>query len=379
MGARLLWCLVLAAGLWACSDGGTSEPGGGGVPFTGGTTGDGGDEPSGDDVPTSTPRRLSLGTLGSCVVYDDSRMWCWGWNQNGQFGTGRDSQFETPTHVYELGPVEVMALAGDFGCAATVGGGVECMGYDHGGTDQAVALDDAAVGLAVGSGHACALLDGGGVACWGQNSSGQLGDGTQQGRVDPAPVTGLAGVDAVAGEHDRTCALAGGELWCWGAQLGSAGTWLEPQRVDGLSGVDAVSLGGDQTCVVRGDELWCWGNGACDALGRAGDCEVPFRVVEVGVPVDEVVALDGATCARSGGDVWCWGRNYRGQLGDGTREEHVAPAVVEGLPDVTALGGGDDHVCAATADDHVWCWGGNGNGKIGNGTTIDQLTPVQVL
>ncbi|MFH2009479.1 MAG: hypothetical protein ABI333_23000 [bacterium] len=345
-----------------------------------GTDGDGSVSGSDAAVPMGSPVSMSLGSLGTCVVYSGGHQWCWGWNQNGQFGTRRDTQFERPEHIQELGAVDRMALAGDFGCVIYAGGDVECFGYDHGGTDQPVNLNGAAVDLGTGHGHGCALLSGGTVECWGQNSDGQLGDGTPQGREDPAPVTGLSGIVAIDAAADRSCALGGnGDVWCWGRRLdGTGDDRYSPEQITGLGSTTAISMGDDQTCALQNDgTVMCWGYGACNALDLAGDCATPVSVPGLSA-VDEIAVGDSAGCARSGGELRCWGRNSRGQMGDGTLDPIYTPTPVSGLTGVTLVGFGSDHACAAVTGDDIYCWGANGNGQIGNGTTIDQLTPIDV-
>lgn len=77
-----------------------------------------------------------------------------------------------------------------------------------------------AITTVLGHGY-CVLLQDGTVACWGQNSSFELGRGTEAGVGDsasPMRVTGLA--DIVSIEH--TCAIdKDGAAWCWGL-----GPWL---------------------------------------------------------------------------------------------------------------------------------------------------------
>lgn len=362
----LAWLLTLLASL-GCSSEGSTDNGGGG---TGGVGGGG--------TWTFAPSQLSLGSLGSCAGFD-GQLWCWGWNQNEQFGTARDTQFERPTRIHELGTVREMALGGDFACAL-LSWGVQCMGYDHGGTDGPVDFGTAMpAGLAVGHGHACALVADGSVSCWGQNESGQLGDGTPQGRVDPAPVAGLSDAVAVAAAADRSCALDGsGAVWCWGRRLDSSGDpRLAPEPIAGLATVEVLGMSADQSCVLLTDgSVSCWGHGACNALDLPDSCDAPVPVP--GLPAVEELAIgDSAGCARAGSELYCWGRNARGQLGDGTLDASPNPKPVPGLTAQGRVAFGSDHVCAASQDS-VYCWGSNGNGQIGNGTTIDQLTPVDV-
>lgn len=341
-----------------------------------GSGGDGGD----GDPPRGSPASMSLGALGSCVIYEGGQMFCWGWNQNGQFGTRRDTQFESPEHIHELGAVERMALSGDFGCALMDDGDVECMGYDHGGTDQPIALNGAAVGIATGLRHGCALLTGGAVECWGQNAEGQLGDGTLQGREDPAPVTGLSQAVAIYAAADRSCALDGdGGVWCWGRRLDDSDEQrLSPERISGLGATAALSMSDDQTCARREDgTVMCWGYGACDALDRSGDCPEPVPVPGLAA-VEQIATGDSAACARTGDSLLCWGENSNGQMGTGDLDPVYTPTAVDGLSGVVLIGFGEAHVCAVLDSDSIYCWGGNGNGQVGNGTTIDQLTPVEL-
>lgn len=55
------------------------------------------------------------------------------------------------------------------------------------------------------------------------------------------------------------------------------------------------------------------------------------------------------------GDVECWGKNKYGQVGDGTTEERLVPAVV--MRDIKHIVMGQLDACALRRDDTIWCWG----------------------
>ena len=80
--------------------------------------------------------------------------------------------------------------------------------------------------MAVGVAHVCAVTAAGAVLCWGANGSGELGDGTQQDRLTPTPVSGASsGFARVFAGNGRTCATrADGHTLCWGAPLVGDGT-----------------------------------------------------------------------------------------------------------------------------------------------------------
>lgn len=73
-----------------------------------------------------------------------------------------------------------------------------------------------------------------------------------------------------------------------------------------------------------------------------------------------------------------WGHNTYGQLGDGTKEDRLAPVEVSGLTDVISVHTGGFNSFALRADGTVWAWGLNSSGQLGIGTTTEQLTPAQV-
>ncbi len=82
-------------------------------------------------------------------------------------------------------------------------------------------------------GNACVLLGDGTVKCWGNNAQGGVGDGTYSDRTDPRTVqkeggTNLTGVTFL----DDTCAIAAGDLWCWGTN-GYFSTLLRPSTIVG--------------------------------------------------------------------------------------------------------------------------------------------------
>jgi alpha-tubulin suppressor-like RCC1 family protein len=89
-------------------------------------------------------------------------------------------------------------------------------------------------------------MQGGGVRCWGNNSFGELGDGTTEGRSTPPTDDVLTDVQAIAAGARHVCELmASGGVRCWGSnqsgQLGD-GTTLDRSAPtsDVVTGVQAL-------------------------------------------------------------------------------------------------------------------------------------------
>jgi alpha-tubulin suppressor-like RCC1 family protein len=265
--------------------------------------------------------------------------------------------------------------------------------------------------LDAGGKHACAVTSGGGAKCWGLNFKGQLGDGTNSHRSAANDVAGLtSGVASVAASRGwvtdsgeglgHSCAVTvSGGVKCWGAndygQLGDGTTTsrLTPVDVTGLSApATAVATGWIHTCaLLQGGAVQCWGR---NQAGELGDGTTTQRTTPVGVSglasgTAEIAAGPAFTCAlTSGGAIKCWGANNKGQLGDGTTTDRLAPVDVVGLGIgvvrvtvggiLPSSGPTSGHSCAITTSGGVKCWGSNNVGQLGEGSVTDRLTPFDV-
>lgn len=257
------------------------------------------------------------------------------------------------------------------GCGSTCG--AAC----RGGTCREVEV------LALGARHSCALFDDGVVECWGANERGELGDGTDKSRSQPAPVFGLEGGVSLSSVYQHACAVtAGGEVWCWGwndsDQIGG-GMYVQtsPFRILQVPKAIAVVVGGHHSCaLLENGESWCWGDNGDGQLGAESSestSATPLRVE--GLPASvEVVLGTSHSCARdAAGAVRCWGRNTFGQLG-AEGSSRSTPQVVE-LPPSKGLAAGYAHTCALSRDGEVWCWGWNHRGQAGNGSVQQSAVP----
>jgi serine/threonine-protein kinase len=129
---------------------------------------------------------------------------CWGEGTSGELGNNMTADSSTPVQVAMLGNASLVETGGgptdhDASCAID-SGSVYCWGRGNDGrlgagnpnnssTPKRVnGLPAAAIGLALGYGHACALLTTGDIYCWGRGTSGQLGDGNKTSSLTPVAV-----------------------------------------------------------------------------------------------------------------------------------------------------------------------------------------------
>ena len=245
----------------------------------------------------------------TCALDDAGRLYCWGANDNGQFGNGTTTASPLPVAVDTTG-----ALAG-----------------------RAIRR------FASGEDHTCAIDVVGVGYCWGANDKGQLGNGTTQPSLVPVPVVPPPGTvsntySSISVGGATSCGWGrDGAVTCWGqgnaGQLGT-GSLLDassPQWVQFGDGLDAgaiatLNVGGSSVCAASTDgRVFCWGSNSEGQLGDASreDSPVPVRVVKgEGQPALEdfnrIGASDGSSCAVSkDGTAWCWGSNADGRLGAG--------------------------------------------------------------
>src|SRR5207248_2880670 len=160
---------------------------------------------------------------------DAGKLWCWGFNGEGELGNG--------SFMDEHVPVPVAS------------------------TDQWTAI-------AVGRHHACGIKADGTMWCWGDNSTNQLGNNLGGQSTTPI-VVGSETFTHVAAGFNHTCGrTTTGHLRCWGydnlGELGRPNTTTIYGAVlfDGVdqSGWTDVIAKYENTCARRDDgSLWCWG------------------------------------------------------------------------------------------------------------------------
>ncbi|MCA9632287.1 MAG: hypothetical protein KC766_31760, partial [Myxococcales bacterium] len=222
---------------------------------------------------------LAAGGTHACAALEDGSVWCWGEGGAGQLGNGRPADAGSPVRVCGIRDVEGLALTDRASCAIVGNGEVSCWGSGLGGEPSSAPVEleglTGAKQIAAGKNHVCALARGR-VRCWGKGSDGQLGNGKNADSPRPQAVdlrrlSKHKRVTAVHAGDDRSCArFADGRLACWGegkaGQLGNGGLEASsrPVLVKRLSDVTDVATQGDRSCAVAGGALSCWGR-----LGRS--------------------------------------------------------------------------------------------------------------
>lgn len=357
-------------------------------------------------------RSLSAGNNHACAVLAAGTVRCWGDNGRGQIGDGTLANRLTPvvarlSSTETLGSVVSISGGGAHTCALLIGANVFCWGFNSNGqlgtgnnTSQAFATFVPGLtgtkAISAGSQHTCALRFDATVKCWGDNAQGQLGDNSQLDRNAPVAVqAGVADVQGVSAGQFHTCLLRGtGIAVCWGqgtfGQIGEGNfiaNRLTPQfPVSDLSGAFQIESGTSHSCAIRVDDsVRCWGRGNQGQIGDGGVNDrnaselaiLPGTIGARGITLERAHACAG----RAGGNVACWGVNFRGQLGlnDNVFSTHPSPGTVFALNDALSVSAGRAHTCALRAAGLVSCWGSNVAGELGDGTTTDRQQPVAVL
>ena len=291
----------------------------------------------------------------TCALTVSGRAMCWGQNVRGTIGDGTTTDRPTPVEVPGLpGPVRSIAAGGSQTCALMESGSVLCWGRnDFAQLGNGTLVDGASPGavlglpagiesLSVGGGHSCVVTSSGGLVCWGLNRTGQIGNGSTSDGQAPVEVPTLqSGVASVSAGGFHTCAVTvSGGVRCWGSnefgQLGDGTNQdrLEPVPVAGLeSGVVAVSAGLYHTCALRTDgTVSCWGKNDNGEMGDGTTTQRPVPVAPTGLDglrVVQVQAGGGQTCAATAdGGLWCWGQNLYFQVGDGTTTNQTSAVKV---------------------------------------------------
>jgi alpha-tubulin suppressor-like RCC1 family protein len=220
---------------------------------------------------------VTLGYEHVCGVRA-GRLYCWGANDFGALGTGKEHDEFGPAQIGEAADWESVSAGGSNTCA--IGSGVlYCWGDDYHGQVPGAVVDPAMphvrsplrIGsesdwqsIAVGGEFSCGTRAGR-LNCWGLGLDGQLGLGGDRFVAAPVPVGEATDWHGVSAGGSRACALRADRVYCWGSkETGTPGSQSpasasSPQRIGKAAEWQSVSAGNDYACGVRAGALYCWG------------------------------------------------------------------------------------------------------------------------
>lgn len=341
--------------------------------------------------------QLSAGGGTTCARTEDGGVHCWGDNRQAELGLAVEpAVFDEDAHS-EPAPVALgepavrVDVAQGSACALLASGKLACWGKDD--QKQLASESDAGVdiehpvrgpGIAGVGSLSFARTSGGTFTRFGLDSAGQVfswgalaGDeGIISGRVasvspdsTPRRIESLEQVTSVAasvwiqppwdpppwnpGEpppenkppkpRGHACAIAAGEVYCWGASnAGALCTGIpdkeqEPRRAPFTAKTwpQQLAVADEITCARMMDgTVQCCGS---DTRGRLGTGSVGVlsaffqRASAFSGHAVRVATSNGAVCALvQGGTVECWGSNEKGELGrKPDLEPHPSPSKIE--------------------------------------------------
>ncbi|MCO4760837.1 MAG: hypothetical protein KC502_04995 [Myxococcales bacterium] len=339
-----------------------------------------------------------------CAITWNGHVACWGRNNAKQVDGSAAATISLPRYYPGLSDVTKVAVCPSHTCALTKAGEVWCWGDNYYGQSlpgkpksvpqvlkptKTLAFGKAK-DISCGTGFTCVVGTDSKVRCVGSGTSGQLGDGLSQTSTSSTlrVVKGLSKVTKVFSAYQRTCALDGGEVWCWGRgarytiTTNSYSTVAAPVRISTPVKV-ATELGGGRhvNCVGNKSQFGCWGYNSEGQLGldkkssAQATWAAPLGVTGVlqMLGSNTVMLLDRAGRSWSAGSGnYTYGTLMR-KVNDIYRFQRTEVSEV-----ATDIATSRYVSCVLTAAGQVWCGGRNsygelGTGKISNGSVNKSL------
>lgn len=244
------------------------------------------------------------------------------------------------------------------------------------------------VKIAMGPSHSLFLKMNGNVMAAGNNSSGQLGDGTNTQRNSKVNVLGPNPdvLDVFVGDDVSFILYKNGGLFAFGENTSGQLGVGDNTNKNLLTGVPSrlykkVSNNGSFTLFLSIDrKLYVAGsttNGEFGLATNANNSNVAIEhgFTQLGKIIDIAAGNQSSYAILANGDMLACGNNSLGQLGDGTNVNNNTPVTVSGGLKFKKVVAGIAHVLALTEDGSLYSWGANGDGQLGIGNTTNQNEP----
>lgn len=307
---------------------------------------------------TYTALDIASGELSYYLLRSDNSLWSWGYNGNGELGTGSFVDILTPTQV-----------SGSWSQISAAAYGL-----------LAVKTDNTLWGT-------------------GNNNDGQLGLGDT---IDRDVMTQISGSDwdkvsTANGYGNHTLGLkTDGTLWAWGDNYyGQLGTGVSGS---GEYSYTPVQVGSDTNwsyihaayqrsfALKTNGTLWSWGSNGSTALGQSdSDQSVVYATpTQVGTDTNWTKLSSGwafTFALKSNGTLWVTGTNVSYGFGVGSTDvslEYNTFTQVGSDTDWADISCGYEQCVARKTDGSIYTWGYNATGELGLGDTTNRESPTQV-
>lgn len=294
-------------------------------------------------------RKVAASEKHSCGLTDAGDIYCWGDSEFGKAGqdSGSMAPYLPPTRISVSGLSVAwtdVAVGSVHSCGVTSDQKLYCWGRNHyrqlGQLDsvseasqpQLVPGNTGWAQVSAGSEHTCGTGTSGVVRCWGRNSHGQSGAAGGSAAHQRAPVplapTNLRWARMDAGQQSSCAVGSEGRLSCIGQIVNDRYelTDIFPEYLWAQMGIGV----GHYCARTQTSELFCWGDNAQGQLGLddlGGSQALPMEVDgEAGW--ESFTVGFRHTCGIREGRVYCWGQNNKGQVGDGSTNSSGKPTLV---------------------------------------------------
>ncbi len=296
-------------------------------------------------------RTISAGSFHSLGIKNDGTLWAWGFNGNGQIGSGNKIQSNIPIQI---------------------------------GTDTDWTHVDA--GLA----NSFAIKNNGTLWAWGLNFQGQLGIGTP-GADTTSPIQ--VGTDSdwkqiSCGGFQVLGMKTNGSLWAWGyngeGQVGDTSNIDKyiPTLISSDTNWKSISAGYQfSTAIKTNGSIYSWG---FNGNGQLGDNTLvsknyPVDVSAAEMWIDISAGSSFAFAIKSDSTLYGWGYNGSGQLGTGNTTQYIKPRIVDNSTNWLSINAADGaqsgtalfglHTLGLKTNTTGICFSGaNYTGQLGDGT-----------
>jgi len=291
---------------------------------------------------------VSAGHSHVLAIRGDNSLWAWGDNRFGQLGNGVSlclveafiEGFSEPFKVMDevvsisAGAFHSLALRAD-GSLWVWGSG---LGVGNENQYSPIKIMSGVSAISAGRSHSLAIKEDGSLWAWGDNSSGQLGDGTNQSHATPVKIA--EDVISISAGMEKSMAIkSDGSLWVWGTNLfglispNVIRTLYSPVKI--MESVVAISAGAVHSYAIKNDEsLWVIGADSdfdWSAKFATIDQHTPHQILDNVLLVDTVNSSHWTThtiVVKSDGSIWAWGDNSAGQIGDRTIADRNIPTLI---------------------------------------------------